>query len=281
MKFIFGRRTISSERSARAILLIPLGWSLICLFGGNLYAGDMTDTVKIEAGDTKTFHTMFGSYGYSPQRSIAYPAGAVRFRLPAGVNKLPQTGLYSLFTLAGDCEVTCRFELLNVPAPNSGYGCGIGVGLDLGDDDGRGTIQRMIRLKNDNVFILQTSMYGSGTKREEADKTVPAAGKRGWIGLRRVKNELIFLASDSWTESPREIERLPFGTRAIQAVRFYADSGGSPTAVEARLFDITIQAEEITGAVPRSEQASSRWWLWGLLCLSIGTLGFLRWRGQR
>jgi hypothetical protein len=241
----------------------------------------MNDTVKIDAANPTVLRSMFGSYGYLPKRSISMAVGGVRFKLPAGVNKVPQTGVYSLFTLAGDCEVTCKYELIDVPGPKTGYGCGLGIGLDLGEDDGRGTIQRMIRPKDEQVFILQTNLYGAHDKHEELEKSAPAKGKRGWIGLRRVKKELIFLAADDWAGSPTEIERLPFGDRAIQAVRFYADSGGSPTALDVRFLEITIRADEITGAVPKSEQSGSRWWLWVLLGVSVGGFGWLRWRGLR
>jgi hypothetical protein len=241
----------------------------------------MKDTVSVDADNPTVLRTVFGTYGYLPRQSILMAAGGVRFRLPAGVNKVPQTGIYSLFTLARDCEVTCKFELMNLPGPKTGYGCGLGLGLDLGEDDGRGTIQRMLRPKDTHVFILQTNIYGAHDKHEEVEKTAPAKGKRGWIGLRRVKKELIFLAADDWTGPPTEIERLPFGDRAIQAVRFYADSGGSPTAVDVRFLEIIIRADEITGAVPKSEQASSRWWLWLLLGVSVSGLGWLRWRGVR
>ena len=253
----------------------------ICLLASDARAGDMKDTIKIDAANPNVVHTMFGSYGYQPRREIAPAPGGVRIKLPAGSGKIPQTGLYSLFTLAGDCEVSCKFELIDVPEPKAGYGCGVGIGFDLAEDDGRGTIQRMTRLKNEAVFVLQTNLYGDHDKREVVEKLAPAKGKRGWLGLRRVKKELIFLAASDWNESPVEIERMPFSDRAIQAVRFYADSGGSPTAVDARFLDITIQAEEITGAVPKSEQPVSRLWLWGLLGVAVCSLGWLRYRSKR
>jgi hypothetical protein len=253
----------------------------ICLLASDARAGEMKDTVKIDAANPNVLHTMFGSYGYQPRRVIAMAGAGVRFKLPGGPGKVPQTGLYSLFTLAGDCEVSCMYELVDVQGPKIGYGCGIGIGFDLADDDGRGTIQRMIRPKGETLFVLQTNLYGAHDKREEVEKSTPAKGKRGWLGLRRVKKELIFLAANDWTESPVEIERMPFSDRAIQAVRFYADSGGSPTAVDARFLEITIRAEEITGAVPKSEQPLSRAWLWGLLGVAVCSLGWLRYRSKR
>jgi hypothetical protein len=73
---------------------------------------------------------------------------------------------------------------------------------------------------------------------------------------------------------------LTSATTAIRAVRFFADPGGSPTAIDARLRDIEMRAEEITGDIPKSEEATSSGWLWFAVA-GAGALLFLAWQLYR
>lgn len=111
---------------------------------------------------------------------------------------------------------------------------------------------------------------------------VPTKARQGRIGLRRVGKELIFLAADKPTDDLDEIGRLPFTERTVQAVRLFADPGGSPTVVDVRLRQITVRAEETTGGMPKSEVRASHWW-WLLLALPVvaAALGFWLWRRGR
>ena len=187
----------------------------------------------------------------------------LRFRLPEGVRDIPQTGLYSLFALAGDCEATLTYELLNVPPPRTGYGSGVGLAFDIEGGGGRGAIQRVFRITEGSGCVVQTTPGESHAGMKDVDRFVPAASRGGRMGLRRVQNELIFLSADAPADPLREIDRLPFTDRTIRAVRVFADAGGSPTAVDVRLRQIDIRAEEIADGVPQREPRQWSWaWLW-------------------
>ncbi len=55
-------------------------------------------------------------------------------------------------------------------------------------------------------------------------------------------------------------------------MRFFADTGGSPTALDARAREVRILAEEITGAVPqREETGGGAWWVVGAVA-GVGLL---------
>ncbi|HEV3448927.1 MAG TPA: hypothetical protein VG099_30100, partial [Gemmataceae bacterium] len=208
---------------------------------------DMKDELKLASANLRQLGTKFGTYGYNPLRSIFWESGGgFRFWLPADVAGIPQTGVYSLFTLAGECEVTSNYELLALTPPRGGYGSGVGLAFDIGDDEGRGSIERLIKTPEGSGYALQVAFAVSGGKVQEEFRFVKTDAKRGRIGLRRNKKELIFLAADAPAGALQEIERLPFIDTAIRAVRFFADAGGSPTAIDARLRDIEMRAEEIT-----------------------------------
>jgi hypothetical protein len=255
---------------------------LLVLFASWSRASEMRDELLVDASNRGVLRTRFATYGYWPRQAILVDAGGLRFRLPGGVAGVPQTGLYSLFALAGDCEVMLSYELLDVPSPQGGYGSGVGLAFDLGEGSGRGAIQRVLRKPEGSGFVLQTTPGDSAKGTKEVDKFVPTASKRGRIGLRRIKNELIFLRADSATDPLQEIDRLSFSDRTIRTVRVFADPGGSPTAVDVRISQIEIRAEEIAAGVPQLSRKGWGWgWLWGLGSSACGALVFWIWRSRR
>jgi len=243
-------------------------------------ASEMRDALHVDASNPRLLRTRFGTYGYQPRRSIFPEAASVRFWLP-DADGVPQTGLYSYFVLAGDCEVTLTYELLNLPPPRGGYGSGVGLAFDFAGG-GRGAIQRVARKGEGDGYVLQTTPGEFGGKMKEVDQFVPTVSTHGRIGLRRVKNKLIFLRADAVEDPLTEFESLPFTDRPIRAVRLFADPGGSPTALDVTLSQIEIRAEEIASGVPRSEQNTGGWrWLWAVVFAAVGALGFWMWRTHR
>jgi hypothetical protein len=245
-------------------------------------AGEMKAELKVDSSNPMAMRTRFSTYGYRPRQLVFTEGDAVRIRLPENAKGVGQTGVYSFFSLAGDCEVTLTYELVNVPDPKGGYGTGVGLALDAGEGVGRGSIQRVTRPSAGSGYALDSVLGGPAGKTQDEDRFVPAKGKKGRMGLRRVKRELIFLAADGPTGDLEEIDRLPFTDRTIQAVRFFADPGGSPTAVDVRLRQLDFRAEEITAAVPERDQGGWSWW-W--LLVGGGAAGVLvllwRWRVHR
>jgi hypothetical protein len=204
----------------------------------------------------------FARYGHVPTKTIVREQRIVRFRLPAVAKGVGQTGLYSYFALAGDFEVSAAFEVVAVPTPQKGYGASCGIGLDTDGPDGSVGLQwqnqkgrvpafgvvRGIPLKERALLDWNEVHYH------------PTKAKTGKLVLRREKADLICLVSENLRDQPREIFRVPFTQATVRKLRLYADSGGSPTSVDARLGNIVIKAEEITGGIPLRERPSNWWW---------------------
>ncbi len=244
-------------------------------------AGERKDELKIDPSSPGLLRTGFATYGYLPPQSIVLEKESYRFRLPAGVARVGQTGVYSYFLLSGDCEVSITFELINLQPPREGYGSGVGLAFDAGEEVGRASIQRVDKNSKESGYVLQTSP-GRGDKVKEEYRFVPTPAWRGRIGMRRVKKELVFLASDDLSAPLKEVGTLPFTDGTVRSVRFFADPGGSPTALDVRVGQIQVRAEEITGGVPRKEAARSLWLLlWVLGPVVVAGLLFWRWRAYR
>jgi hypothetical protein len=255
---------------------------LVALAPAVTTAAGMRDELTIDRANLRVLLTRFSVYGFRPGQSVLPEADGLRLALPGGVAGVAQTGVYSYFALAGDCEVIVTYELLNIQAPKEGYGSGLGLAFDAGDEVGRGAIQRVTKPGEGSGYVLQSGLAKSKGEIKEQYRFVSASAERGQMGLRRVKKDLVFLAADGPDEPLKEVDRMPFTQRTIRAVRLFADAGGSPTAVEVRVREVEVRAEEIAGGEPRLKKGlPRRWWLWVAAPAAAGVLLFGLWRVRR
>lgn len=250
-------------------------------------AGEMKMEMKIDATNPRAVKDRFYYYGYNPPKSIILETEGLRFLLPGGKEgkeQPGQTGVYSYFRMAGDCEVILTYQFLpNMQLPQKGYGSGVGLALDVGaGGKWRADMQRVNRVGGQSGYAMHSDDVA---KKKGEDRYTPATPEWGRLGLRRLKKEMYFLAGEE-NEELKEIDHLPFTEETIQVVRLFADPGGSPTWVDARVLRVEIRAEEITGGVAqRDDPISPLWWLLLLIpvagiCTGFGLM-FWRFRWRR
>jgi hypothetical protein len=241
-------------------------------------AGEMKAELKLLQPKGKPLRTLFEAYGYQTRRSINAAPNLLRFWLPGGVKETVQTGIYSYFALAGDCEVVLTYELLDLREPEGGYGSGVGVAFDVDGDEGRGMIQRVHKGKEGHGYLFSAGLKNRKKELKEEYKFVPTEGGWGRMGIRRIKKELVFLATEKPGADLSEIGRMPFTEQTIRPLRLFADPGNSPTWVDVRVSQIDVRAEEITGGVSVTGRKSFAWWWW--LSAPVGAVmlyGVWRW----
>ena len=237
---------------------------------------DGQEEVKIDRKHFRELKAKFITYGFNPKQSVVQEGANLHFKLPAGVPKIGQTGVSSKFVLAGECQASCTYQLIDFPAAKTGYGSSVGVVFDTPEENSWGGIQREFNPGVGNCYLLMTVLPGSDGKLQEQMKFVPTKATKGKMGIQRIKNELVFLAADSLTAELAEIHRVNFTDETIRGVRFFADPGGSPTALEARLGDMTMQAEEITGGIPKRDQEGFPW-QWPAIGVAALLVGVVLW----
>jgi hypothetical protein len=243
-------------------------------------AGEMKAELDC-ATNVKRFDTYFGRYGYWPTRTILREPIGVHFRLPPGVKNVGQTGLYSYFALAGDFEVEATFQVLTFTPPKEGYGVSVGIGVDTDGPGGSLALTRSHRPKEAEGYVISRGIRGDGGMKYETTHT-PSKAKAGRLVIRREKSDLICLVADDPRETPHEIGKVPFTDATVRKVRLFADSGGSPTTVDARISGFKARAEEITGAVPeRDKPRPWGWYVTGFLAVCAAVGGFVWWRRRR
>jgi hypothetical protein len=227
-----------------------------------LAAGEMKMELDCTA-NARLLDTHFGRYGSAAAKTIARDAkGTVGFRLPAAKD-LGQHGLYSYIVLAGDFEVSATYEWIDVTPPQIGYGAGCGIAVDTG---GGGVMVSLARThfadKDKGPGYGVTVGRSAGTEVDYKTQYFYSKATRGRLVLRREKGELICLTADGPKGELEERCRVDYPDGTVRQVRFFADTGGSPTALDARLGQIRVRADEVTGGFPRSEQPRAiPWWL--------------------
>jgi hypothetical protein len=245
---------------------------------------DGTTAALDGAASPRLLETHFGPYGHLPARSVGREGRWVRLRLPPHPNGVIQAGLYSYFALAGDFEFSAAYELLALPPPKGGNGVTVGIAADTEGAGGNVSLVRGCLPGHGHGYAVIRGLAAEGGMHFETS-FYPTAAKRGRLVLRREKSDVAFLVADGWGESPREICRLPFTDGTVAKVRLYADSGGSPTAADARLGDTVIRAEEITGGTPQREGPRLLWYVVASAGLAAAALSAIavrrRWRGRR
>jgi len=242
-----------------------------------LHAGE----VKVEldsAVDGQLFDsTRFARYGFAGKATILREPQGIRFQLPSSSKGLDQTGLSSTFAVAGDFEFSATYEWIDVPAPTRGYGvsCGIAVERAEREKDGSRKIVALARAHlpgKSSRYVVTRSMPADSKEKFQNDY-FPTQAKKGRLILRREQAELICLAEEGGLETREELCRVPFTDTTVRPVRLFVDNGGSPTAMDVRLTQVSIKAEEVAHGIVHHEAQGMAWWT--ILLIVLGVLALL------
>jgi hypothetical protein len=171
----------------------------------------------------------------------------VRVTLPANQGILPHTGFVTNFGVRGDFELTLTYEVLREETPSKGYGVGLAMLCQL-DSPSREAFALGRRLTT-HGRVLFTGQH----------KTRPSLLTSGRMRLRRVGPVVQYLVAEGDSPSFDEIEEKEFGTQDLEFVRVAGTAGESESALDARLIDFTVLADELPGLVPGETPRDYRW----------------------
>jgi LPXTG-motif cell wall-anchored protein len=237
-------------------------------------ADDLKDELD-SASDAKALQRVFQEYGFNPKKSILREPQSVRIRLPSYTKDVGQTGLYSFVALAGNFKFYANFEILTMSPPDKGYGTGCGIGIEADNGELQVTLQRGYladKGKSSGYIVSVRKRDEKGVPQWEPVQHFPSGAKKGRIALHREKTEIVCLATDRTGDEPVELCRVPFVASTVRRARLFADQGGALAALDIRLSQFGLKAEEITGGIAKRDQPGSYgWWLTigGLLIVTL------------
>jgi hypothetical protein len=241
-------------------------------------AAEMKDHLDF-AAKVEWLKSHFRDYGQDTVKTVFFEPQGLRFWLETTTKDATQSGLYSYFTLAGDFEISADYEWRTVTEPKAGYGVSCGIAVD---SEGKTVaLARAFVIGKGDVFRVSKKVPGKDWQNEE----FPAKAVKGKLVLRRVKAKVTCLASDGDGELEELGDKIPFTGASVRKLRLFADPGNVPNALDARLIDIHVRAEEIKSDIPLRERESNLvWWLTvGSLVFAAvaGYLGYRRWQDDK
>jgi hypothetical protein len=225
----------------------------------------------------RMYGTHFGRYGKYPAKVITFSGNWIRFKFAAGGKDWGQHGIYSYFAVAGDFEYSAEYEILKINHPEKGYGMTFGIAIDTDTPFGNVTFGRGYEgnPKAPGSYVL-TRAIPDGAETKYEVQTFPSESKRGKLAIRREKEDLVILAADKPTDKLKELTRIPFYTGTIRQVRMLADRGDDPGSMDGFVGNMIIEADELTGGIPESDQSDWSWLLPSIcICIIVAGIGTL------
>jgi hypothetical protein len=244
------------------------GAACICLQAA-AFAGEMKDELQPPA-DVRLFDAYFARYG-APVKAIVTEPRSVRFVLKSSYQKPEQLGLYSNFKVAGDFEISAKYEWTPVNVPKGGYGVSCGIKVETNDESKAVALARGNLPGRGSAYIV-TEAKKEGGEIKYYNTEFKTDAKKGRLILLREKKEIVCLAADGAGE-PQELCRLPFTEASVQRVLIVADPGAAPTDMDARISEFKVRAEEITLKIPKRDAPRNwGWWIAGGVILIAGAV---------
>lgn len=201
--------------------------------------------------------------------NFRWEAAGARITLPAGQGKLPTTGIAANFKIKGDFEITVSYEVLNAEQPSEGYGVGVSMFVAIVPETMDAvSLARRIPRKGPAVF-MSDRMKPEETKVNHVVKTMPSKAPAGRLRIQRSGSMVRFLVAEgdntdfvpiNQGDAKDLMPEVEFGADEIRYFQVGGDAGDSQSALDLRLFDLSVRAEELPNLIElplRKQQAPS------------------------
>lgn len=230
--------------------------------------------------------------GPDAEACVRFEPEGLRISLPSGwAGERPTTGIKSGIRVKGDFEITAAYEVLEEPAPADAGSPHTRLSLEAILDTPRAetpkcdmaTINRGVSARGP-LFVTWMRFWDPAAGRSvSTGKDVPAAAASGRLRLMRSGADLYFLTSTGVGAELELRAKYRFGTEDLARLQITGATGGARASLDARVTDLMIRADEISGApaaatagasdVTAPTQARSGWILGLLVVLTLAILG--------
>jgi hypothetical protein len=263
-------RAFAMRRSAYFLLAaVTLGASAWFLFAGSRPKDTGTDLAQDFRG-RQTPERPWQFAGDAAESFTRPEETGLRVTIPSGrtataAHRNP-VGVVLGDTVAGDFDISCGYEILQIELPQKGWGVGFELFVQSDTPTGEAfALERMLRPDGADVYLCSRNTSLNG-KREFHTKHVPAAGTNGRLRLTRAGRELTAWSAEGGGDY-RELGRYDLGPEALTTVRFAANPGVGLNAIDVRITAVKVHYD------PTAVAAAPGWsvrWGWLARAESIG-----------
>jgi serine protease Do len=250
--------TIPTMRSAAGWLTwLSLGWLTIAAVTAGAAAGQEEPAVL-----QSKFHHDFRTSDYPPEFLLPVGQGdmtrdgrglQITYAPAKGLRQA--TGLYTMFALRGDFEVTVSFEILKADRPQTGEGVDPILYASKQRGGGAVSLGRLLLPDGKTVFMSDhlLSVQGQWTHQRKSIATTATAGK---LRLERQGTKIRFRANEAGQSEFVTVAEVEFGRADLYFVQLGGSLDGSEGGLDMRLLDFSVRAESLPGQ--RAEEASTQ-----------------------
>ncbi len=183
--------------------------------------------------------------GPAPGHYFAVEPAGLRVTIPED-SEVTHCAAAVKIRVKGDFQITARYTILNLAPPTKGYGTGVGVSVEEAEGE-RASVERKLRVSEGHVYL------GSHGKRRENGTyqyrhqfhATSSEALSGWLRLKRVGGSIRCQIAGPHSERFVQIHEEEFPLGELAKVRLKAQTGDSPTPLDAVWSYIDVQAEEL------------------------------------
>jgi DNA-directed RNA polymerase subunit RPC12/RpoP len=237
--------------------------------------------------------------------NFRWEAEGARITIVAGEGRVPTTGIAGNFRIKGDFEITASYEVLAAEKPTEGYGVGISLFVAI-DPEALDAVSlaRRIGVKG-NVLFLSDRMKPSGGNPVHTVRTKQSKAPAGKLRIQRLGSMVRFFVAEGddpefvpiYQDGNAKKIDAEFGDADIRYFQVGGDAGNSQSALDLRLLDLTVSAEELSGLAdvaakrvvppwilnpPAANAEPSAWPSWlvaiVIVCAALLPIGVVAWR---
>jgi serine/threonine protein kinase len=188
--------------------------------------------------------------GPETDTAVAADAEGLRVTIPAGRQDTRPTLLRLPHRLRGDFDVAVSYDLLAVGKPAPEYGAGVALRVLFDSADGATAILGRGRKPHGDRFGAHTTVKQSDGKDKYLNNVdAPATGPRGKLRLVRTGSRVRFVVAEEGKD-PRTLESVEVGTADVQAVQVDCFTMYKPIALDVRLRELVVDANEFPEGMP-------------------------------
>lgn len=188
-------------------------------------------------------------------------------RLPA---EQQQAGLATRFMIEGDFEITMRYEFVDVPQPEKGYGAGVVMRMSRPDQSlTQVGIGRRKRQDGSDKFNAIVAVNVDG-KPKTNQAFLDAKSKRGGLRFVRKGTSLVCMVVDGDGEAFQELRRVEFDAEPIKSISVLGDTGALGGRAAVRITSLTVESETLPFGSSKNQSSDFNW-----IPYVIGTFGVL------